>query len=626
MLILTALALIFSSLSNPESLTPAQYDSLHQKMENIFLQQNIPGAAVVWVQQDRTLYLETFGYANIEESRPVHPERTIFRVASISKPFTAIGVLNLVEKGLLNLGADINSLFAKPLINDKFEGHVTLHHLLTHTAGFDDKFIGKSARTREDALSLKEVAETMLPRRFIEPGEIASYSNFGVALAGYLAEHASGIPFPELMDQNVFQPLGMHRSSFDPDDAELREFMTGYLRANQTFEPFAYDHINDSPAGMMVSTAEDMARFMKAILREDGLEEAGILSQSMTREMLSVRFTHHRALTGGFGYLWNHTEFNGQSVINHDGGYPGSAARLFLFPEHGAALFIAVNIMEFGFLEEVLHLFVNTFLPQAEIIGSIETVGNYASYNDGRPLTDFAATWRNTRYTRYSFTKFAALLGILSGELTTQTEGDSLLTMPTHTGDIRRMVRVEPLLFQSIDDDYRIAFREADGKITHLFTNGSTAFEKLHPLETAAIQLPFLLFCNFFFTALILIYFMIYVVQKYRFKQYRPERWFISECIIAGVYTFHLLFTSIAFLQIPPHEMMIGFGYGLPASFYIATLIPYLGLAASVWLVWLIISTKEKRILRSGWSVLIVIISLGYFFSLVYWKQTGWHF
>lgn len=626
MIKLTALAWLLLSFTSPFPATISHHDSLHREIETIFSEKNIPGAVVIWIQQDSILYLETFGYANIEQERPIHPEKTLFRVGSISKPFTAIGVLNRVESGLLNLDSDINSCFTEPIIRDKFGSAVTLRHLLTHTAGFDDKYIGKSARTREDALPLKEVAETMLPRRFIESGQIASYSNYGAALAGYLAEHTSGILFPELMDQIVFHPLGMPNSSFDPDDETLQEFMTGYLRDHNTLIPLAYDFVLDTPAGMMVSTAEDMAVFMKTILRENGLEEAGVLSQSMTREMLSVRFTHHPALTGGFGYLWNLTEYDGHMIINHDGGYPGSAARLFLFPEHQAAMFLATNIMEFSFLQQVTQLLVNTFLPAAESSGTSGAKRHYAEYRDNRPLSDFTGTWRNTRYTRYSFTKFAALLGILNPELTTHAIGDSLLTMPDHAGHPRRMIRVEPLLFQSLDDDYRIAFRENNGSITHLFTSGTTAFEKLHPLETARFQMPFLLFSSLFFQLLTLVYIIMYLVKSYRSGFYRPDPAYIREFSVAGLYSVYVLLLSIAFLQIPAHEMMIGFGYGLPALFYVATLIPYAGLAATFWLFWILVSSHEGTRLRTGWSVLIILLSLSYFGSLTYWKQVGWHF
>jgi CubicO group peptidase (beta-lactamase class C family) len=403
-------------------------DSFRNIINDYFDTQPAPGAVVIWIQNDSTHVFETLGFADVSENRVIDPDNTIFRIGSISKAVNAIGVLNRVEASLLQLDEDINSYFVHPIISGRFEKPVTLRHLLTHTAGFDDKFIGKSSRTREEARPLKEVMQGELPVRVIEPGEISSYSNFGAALSGYLAEHVSGVIYSELMDSILFRPLGMYQSSFDPNKEALRHFMTGYFPLQDGMTPLEYDYLHDAPAGTMVSTARDMERLMKVLLDPDGLENAGVLSREMTEEMMQIQFTHHPELSGGVGYLWNIFDYNGHRVIGHDGGYIGSSARLFLLPDHHAAMFIAVNMMDFSFISRVTDLLTTTLLPDA---GKGEQVFSVPErYISDRPLRDYAGTWRNTRYSKHSFTKFGVMVGIMGQEINTGIENDTLLTLP----------------------------------------------------------------------------------------------------------------------------------------------------------------------------------------------------
>ncbi|TVQ04498.1 MAG: class A beta-lactamase-related serine hydrolase [Balneolaceae bacterium] len=599
-------------------------DSLRNIIKDFFNDQSAPGAVVIWVQNDSTLVFETMGFANISENRVIDPDSTIFRIGSISKALNAIGVLNRVEASLLQLDEDINSYFDDPLISARFKKPVTLRHLLTHTAGFDDKFIGKSSRTREDARSLKDVMQKELPVRIIGPGEISSYSNFGAALSGYLAEHVSGLEYSELMDSILFRPLGMYHSSFDPDYQALRHFMTGYFPQQNGLIPLDYDYLHDAPAGTMVSTAHDMNRFLKVILDADGLEKAGVLSREMREEMMRVQFTHHPALSGGFGYLWNIFEYSGHRVIGHDGGYIGSAARLFLLPDHNTAMFIAVNMMDFTFISRVTELIISSFLPDSDINEQVPSAPE--RYTSQRPLHEFAGTWRNTRYSKHSFTKFGVMVGIMGQEINTGIENDTLLTLPKPDGSLHRMVKIGPNLFESIDGGYRIAFRENGGKITHLFTSGTSAFERLHPFETTRVQIPFLIAANIFFSVLSVIYIIVFLVRKIRNITPGLHSPGGLEFAVAFSYSSSFLLYLPAFAMIPEYEIHIGFGYGMPWLFYIITVLPYVALGFTLLLAIQIFKEKRNNKLRLVFSLFVILFSITLFLSLDYWNLAGWKF
>lgn len=598
-------------------------DSLLVQTEKVFEQHNSPGAVLIWVEGDSTLIFETYGLANIDEDRRIDPENTIFRVGSISKPFTSIGVLNGVERGLLELDKDINTYFDEPLIRDSYQTPLTLRHLLTHTGGLDDHFIGKSSRTKEQALTLEESVQKLLPPRIIESGEIATYSNFGAALAGYLLQHTDGREFSEIIYDEVFRKIGMKNSSFDPGEEALSNFMTGYFAEEDGLIPLKYDYIHDSPAGMMVTTARDMERFMHLILTPGGLEDSGILSREMTSEMQSIQFTHHPKTEGGFGFLWNIFEYNGHRVIGHDGGYIGMGARLFIFPEHDAALFAATNTMDFGFISGVTDSLTANLLPRLD--SKEDNAIPDQRFTGDPPLSEYAGTWRHTRYTKGSFTKFAVLAGIMGQEMITKTTGDSLLVMPKPGGESRRLVRVEPNLFQSVDDNYYLAFRESEGQVTHVFTNGTSALEKLHPLETRTIQLSLVAGSYLFFVLIAIGYPILFLYRKFRKQNKATTLLSRNELYIALAYCSSLVIFAMIDSAVPSHEMAIGFGYGVPVHVYITTLMPYLALFLTLLLGIHIVRTKESLLRKTG-SLFIVTVSVLLFCCLWYWNQVGWRF
>lgn len=200
-------------------------------VHTFFEEQPEPCAVVILIEEGSTVLFKTLGVANREENRPVDPETTLFRAASISKVVNTMGVLSRVEAGLLHLDRDINSHFETPIIHNRFETPVTLRHLLTHTAGLDDHFIGKTSRSREEAPSLEEAMWNQLPKQVIPPCEVASYSNFGAALSGYLTEFVSGMNYTALMGSILFQPLAfaillLFRVIRDKDAGSVRKYFS----------------------------------------------------------------------------------------------------------------------------------------------------------------------------------------------------------------------------------------------------------------------------------------------------------------------------------------------------------------------------------------------------------------
>jgi CubicO group peptidase (beta-lactamase class C family) len=213
--ILWAVVLVLST--TPAKLTaeigpggPAELEAfLAGLLPSLMEAHHVPGAVFVMVKDGELFFARGYGYADLETRRPVDPETTLFRVASVSKLFTATAAMQLVEQGKLDLHADVNQYLEDFEIEEAFGEPVTLHHLLTHTGGFDDRYLRSAVRIGTPIQPLGLYLAERMPPRVTPPGRILSYSNHGIALVGHLVEAVTGSSFTEYVDAQVLGPLRM---------------------------------------------------------------------------------------------------------------------------------------------------------------------------------------------------------------------------------------------------------------------------------------------------------------------------------------------------------------------------------------------------------------------------------
>jgi CubicO group peptidase (beta-lactamase class C family) len=301
-----------------------------------------PGAVVSVVRDGRLLFERGYGFADVAARRPMDPERTLMRVASVSKLFTATAAMQLVAAGKLDLHADVDRHLDGFRIGDGFGGPVTLHHLLTHTAGFDDRFLRSNRALGSTLPPLGDYLARRMPPRVMPLGRVVSYSNHGLALVGYLVERASGLSFADYVEHNVFDPLEMKRSRFflrvplDPDLA------VSYRWKGGQHVPMGYDHTLLGPAAELNTTARDMANFMIAHLADGRFGGAQILPPETARSMRARHFSVHPEVAGwGYGFLESFV--NGHRAVGHGGDWRGFKSRLLLFPQQGFGIFVSLN-------------------------------------------------------------------------------------------------------------------------------------------------------------------------------------------------------------------------------------------------------------------------------------------
>lgn len=261
-------------------------------------------AGVVAIERGgQMVLLKGYGWQDVDAERPVDPAHTLFRVASVSKLFTWVAVMQLVERELLDLDADVNTYLRNFRVADTFPGRpITLRHCMTHTAGFEEGFFGYMHPTRlADTVSSAVALQRFQPRRVNPPGVVPSYSNYCVALAGQIVANVSGMGFPEYVRRHVFQPLAMRNASFEePLPPLLAERLAvayawrdgrHYARPAELFSGYG-------AAGAAALTAPDMVKFGRALLNGGVYGDVRVLSAASVATMMTQQFTLDERIRG----------------------------------------------------------------------------------------------------------------------------------------------------------------------------------------------------------------------------------------------------------------------------------------------------------------------------------------
>jgi CubicO group peptidase (beta-lactamase class C family) len=302
---------------------------------------HIPGVSFVLVQDDEIVLTKGYGYADLETETPLSAEKTVMRIGSVSKSFVATAVMQLVEQGNVDLHTDVNQYLRSLRLEDTYREPVTLAQLLTHTAGFEDPPYATSTDPEQVEPLAEHLARHMPPRTH-PPGKDFIYSNYGYALAALVVEEVTDTPFDRYVDKNIFEPLGMSQSRYLLAPPLPEYLATGYFYEDGEQVPQPIDYDEDYPGGSIVSTADDMARFMLAHLHGGCYEDACVLQATTVAEMLQPRAdTPYEGQKVALGFVEGHDE--GQRLVGHSGAIRGFGTSMNLLPEHNLGYFLSFN-------------------------------------------------------------------------------------------------------------------------------------------------------------------------------------------------------------------------------------------------------------------------------------------
>jgi len=303
---------------------------------------NSVGTSVVITTNDSILYLEEFGYADIEKNIPVTGQ-TLFGLGSITKTFTALGILKLVDAGKLSLGDNILDLAPELPITNKWEKNfpVRVYHLLEHTSGFDELHPKNgSIPVPNDEFPLLDginLVKNSLKTRW-EPGSRFAYSNTGYLVAGYIIEKISGKSYNDFIKTEVLEGLEMNQSTIRLNEINPDVLAKSYSTIRKALP---YKHVFTRPTASLFSSAMDMSRFLQLLLHIGGMEQQTFLNDRIIQELEA-----HRSIK-----LFQNTEngyrrgifprfYNGVKWYGHGGSFNQYNSEFEYSHERGIGIFV----------------------------------------------------------------------------------------------------------------------------------------------------------------------------------------------------------------------------------------------------------------------------------------------
>jgi CubicO group peptidase (beta-lactamase class C family) len=474
-------------------------------------QQKVAGVQVAVVKDGETLLVKGYGIDAVEPRRAVDPTRSLFRVGSISKTFTWLSLMQLAERGRLEITDPVNDHLPDELdIPDQgFEQPIRIVDLMNHTAGFED-ILQRLFTAEEDRIApLTEHLRTYRPRRVREPGKLMSYSNYSTALAGAIVANVSGMDFETYIERNVLAPLGLAHTTFREQYAPaegLPQPMSAELAADKAqniewrdgaWATVAHEHIASmAPAGAAVSTAADIARYMNALLDPQQLERAGVLRAQTFERMKQPSFQgapgmaamHH----GFFNMPLGTTRALGFDNLSHSGSTLHFNSFMVVIPDLSDEPDMQAEASQAATRKQgTLGIFVTTnSSPGARLAQALpeQILAQYFSPLAKPALTppdgaaararEYAGAYRTLRRSFANFEKIRSLPA-----LSVTATADGYLVMNLGSG-AARFVEIAPDLFRRSDGDATVAFLRGDaGKVTHLVTGGG-ALDRVGALQT----------------------------------------------------------------------------------------------------------------------------------------------
>ena len=614
------------SLNQAEGPTDAgEMEAFMDEMFASHMEENhIAGAAVAVVKDGQLFFAKGYGYADLENKNLVDPEQTMFKIGSLTKLFTWTAVMQLVEQGKLDLDADINT-YLDFSIPDTYPQPITLKHLMAHTSGFEDIHADLVKLDEADLAPPREWLASHLPARVRPPGDVAAYSNYNAALAGYIVARVSGQSYSEYVQEHILTPLGMNSTTVQyPTPPELRaQESVGYMYEDgYQIVPQLLTPEDVYPAGVMRASTTDMARFMIMHLQDgfygDAATEIRILEEATARQMHGTLFAPHPNILGNaYGFF----EFNdnGQRVIGHSGSGEPMESMLLLLPDQNIGVFVAYNSLGAGELNRQHFGFQRAFFDHYYPAPAVEPI---------QPPSDFAARadrfvgaykWTMSSYT--TLEKFFALTG---PTINVSNPGDGTLLLESPFGDWH-IVEEEPLYFRFVDSSYHVAFREDDqGHIVYLFTDLTPmmSFEKVPWYETLAFNMPLLMISLLLFLSMLIVTFIRFLRNRRRVADQTPSPRRASRLIV-WISVLNLLF--IVGNVMWGEQIVFGVPFAYKVTLGLGVLSALLTVAV---LVYTALAWKDRY-----WGVafrifytLVTVAAVAFVWFLNQWNLLGWRY
>lgn len=312
----------------------------------IDLLEKAPGIAISIFTDSEVLFQKGYGVTNIEEQGVDITPATLFRIGSVSKTLTATLIMKLVDKGFLDLDCPIKEYIPDLVLSyPRAKDIITLRMLLSHTAGLPDG--GDLHGNRESDALEKYISEEVPYLPFVAPPDtMYSYGNHSINLAAYVAEKAAGKRFAQLMNDEIFTPLEMNRSMYDPLKAmtyplalQHEKSETGSFKVDHSFP----ENVACHGSFFCITNAEDMTKFGQMYLSSGKYNGKEVLTKQSLKEIFGMEANRFTLPESSIGLCWIKEYDKGLYYWWHSGGIGTYRSFIVLFPEHNIGIFTAAN-------------------------------------------------------------------------------------------------------------------------------------------------------------------------------------------------------------------------------------------------------------------------------------------
>lgn len=457
-------------------------DSLFQEAMEKY---TIPGGVLTVVKDGEVMLSKGYGYTDLKTKEQVSPSRTLFRIGSVTKLFTATAAMQLVEAGKVLLDEPVNEYIQGFQLPTDYKKPITLKHLLTHTSGLDDTVIGDLAKEAAGIKDLTTFYADYHWKSVRAPGTIIQYNNRGIGAVGAIVEQLSQTPYKTYIEEKLFKPLQMNRSSLDIQKEDLSKGYTYSSLTKKITEDKLEGYFNLAPVGGILSTGQDMSHFMIAQLSGGRFKGQEILSPETTTLMQKRQFGLSDYLLGNtYGFHENYT--NGLRILEQGGYSPdGFLTELALIPEEHIGIFVSINQGSNNtFPQDYLTAFVKYYFKERP-----RTVKQQVVHESSARQVE--GVYRSSDYSQTDLCK-GDLLG-MGNDVRVKANSDGTITVTeevtSYFDSSRKMVswkgiEIAPYTYKNSKEDSYIAFKENSKGIIYYMSKSAdssmAAYERIH--------------------------------------------------------------------------------------------------------------------------------------------------
>lgn len=435
---------------------------------------DVVGMGISVIHCGEIVHLSGHGLADIDTQTAVDPDYHLFRIGSVTKTMTFTGLMQLVEAGQVQLDANVNDYLVDVQIPDSGFGPIKIKDIFTHRPGFEDGAAGYLfERDPNEQTDLKNFLLNHMPKRVRPAGEVTSYSNYSVAIAGLIIENISGQSYADYIQEHIFSPLKMtSTTALEPgsfidggmETTLIPRLASVYKVKADGSQKQPFELIGQAgPAGSVSSTPSDMARFMIGLLRHDPSEGATMMSKESFNRFRSRPYKNREGARDLAHGLFNGS-IAGEETLHHGGATLTSFSSMMLVPDQSLGIFVTVNGASSdrvsGELSEKIlaDFFLENKTPEAPTLTNIDLspyTGNYLTTR---------RSYSKLEKIYHPFTGSAKVtMGDNNRLVISESKNDNGVYVPLSKNHFRNIATDSIIYFEEVEDSNKFRFYASAG-------------------------------------------------------------------------------------------------------------------------------------------------------------------